>query len=68
MPDFKFYDEESQALQQVNVVTRDSLGTLAVSILASKVDLAKVTDYDALVRELYDIIKDLHDSYQHLHL
>ena len=49
MPDFDFYDQNSHALQMVNVVTRDSLGTLAVSILASKVDLSKVTDYDELV-------------------
>lgn len=52
----------------VNVVTRDSLGTLAVSILASKVDLSKVTDYDELVQQLYDIIDELHQSYDRLNL
>ena len=68
MSNFDFYDENSQALQKVNVVTRDSLGTLAVSILASKVDLAKVSDYDDLVRRLYDIIDELHESYDRLKL
>lgn len=66
MSSYSFYDENSQALQQVNVVTRDSLGTLAVSILASKVDLSSVTDYDELVRQLYDIIDELHKSYHRL--
>lgn len=41
MPDFNFYDENNHALQQCSVVTRDSLGSLAVAILASKVDLSK---------------------------
>lgn len=68
MPDFDFYDTNSHALQMVNVVTRDSLGTLAVSILASKVDLSKVTDYDELVQQLYDIIDELHQSYDRLNL
>ena len=68
MSNFDFYDENSQALQKVNVVTRDSLGTLAVSTLASKVDLAKVSDYDDLVRQLYDIIDELHESYDRLKL
>lgn len=68
MPDFDFYDQNSHALQMVNVVTRDSLGTLAVSILASKVDLSKVTDYDELVQQLYDIIDELHQSYDRLKL
>lgn len=68
MPNFAFYDENSHTLQKVNVVTRDSLGTLAVQILASKVDLSKVVDYDELVRQLYDIINDLHESYDHLYL
>ena len=66
MSSYSFYDENSQALQKVNIVTRDSLGTLAVSILASKVDLSSVTDYDDLVRQLYDIIDDLHKSYHRL--
>ena len=68
MPDFSFYDENDHALQAVNVVTRDSLGSLAVSILASKVDLASATDYDKLVRQLYDIIDELHSSYHRLNL
>ena len=68
MSNCDFYDENSQALQKVNVVTLDSLGTLAVSILASKVDLAKVSDYDDLVRQLYDIIDELHESYDRLKL
>ena len=66
MSSYSFYDENSQALQKVNIVTRDSLGTLAVSVLASKVDLSSVTDYDDLVRQLYDIIDDLHKSYHRL--
>lgn len=68
MPNFAFYDENSQSLQAVNVVTRDSLGTLAVQILASRVDLSKVTDYDELVRQLYDIVDELHESYHRLNL
>ena len=68
MPDFSFYDENGHALQSVDVVTRDSLGTLAVSILASKVDLSKATDYDELVRQLYNTVSELHQSYQRLNL
>ena len=68
MSDFDFYDKNSHALQKVNVVTRDSLGTLAVAILSSKIDLAKASDYDELVRQLYDIIDELHQSYDRLKL
>ena len=69
MPSFRFYDENSQALQEVNVVTRDSLGVLAVHLLETRHDLSKVNrgQYDDLVRDLMDIVSDLHASYQRVH-
>ena len=71
MPSDTFYNENSQALEKVNIVTRDSLGSLAVEILASKTDLSTisdVSDYQKLVRNLYDIIEHLHYAYEHLNL
>lgn len=53
MPDFNFYDENNQALQKCAVVTHDSLGSLAVAILASKVNLSEATDYDEFQRLFY---------------
>ena len=64
MPDFNFYDENNHALQQCSVVTRDSLGSLAVAILASMVDLSKETDYAKVITELNEIVKELHHSYE----
>lgn len=65
-----FYNENDQALKMPNIVTRDSLGTLAVKILSAKNDLSTITDadYNDLVRQLYDIICNLDESYQYLRL
>lgn len=67
MPDFNFYDENNQALQKCAVVTRDSLGSLAVAILASKVNLSEATDYDELITDLHEIVKELHHSYKNVY-
>ncbi len=64
MPSDTFYNEHDQALRPVAIETRDSLKFLAIQILASKVDLSSVNDYDQLIRQLRDIIDDLQTSYQ----
>ena len=62
-----FFEQNDEALRMVNIVTRDSLGTLAALIVAANNDL---TNYDAdeLVRQLYDVIAELHQSYKDLKL
>lgn len=50
------------------MVTRDSLGYLAVQILAAKNDLSQENDYDHLIRELYDIIIELQQAHQRVKL
>ena len=62
-----FFEQNDDALRMVNIVTRDSLGTLAALIVAANNDL---TNYDAdeLVRQLYDVIAELHQSYRDLKL
>lgn len=64
MSEINFYDENNQALRQVSVVVRDSLGALAIQLLCSRKDISKM-DYNELIRELGDIVKELHSAYQH---
>lgn len=49
-------------LEHPAVVLRDSLGALAVQILASRDDFAGM-DYPEMLDELNDIIRDLHNVY-----
>ncbi|MEK5166196.1 hypothetical protein NYE69_28225 [Paenibacillus sp. FSL R5-0527] len=59
-----FYDENNQALRQVSVVVRDSLGDLAIQLLCARQDITKL-DYHELIIELSNIVKDLHSAYEH---
>lgn len=44
------------------VEVRDSLGTLAVQVLAAREDLSKM-DYSEMLDKLYQIVDDLHTEY-----
>lgn len=50
------------SLDEPIYVLRDNLGSLAVSVLASKYDLSQMS-YDEMVHELLDIIEELHNAY-----
>ena len=41
---------------------RDSLGTLAVQVLAAREDIAQM-DYEVMLSKLYQIVCDLHDAF-----
>lgn len=58
-----FYDENDHALKPDLIVLRDSIGSLAVSILAAEPGFAKMSSEEKLVR-LYDLIKDLQTTYE----
>lgn len=68
MSNSDFYAENSHALPDASIVTRDSLGTLAVSILSSRTDFANVANYEDLVRELHEIVNELHAAYHALNI
>lgn len=68
MPGKYFVYEDSQSLEPPELVTRDSLGYLAVQILAAKNDLSQENDYDHLIRELYDIIIELQQAHHRVKL
>ncbi len=59
-----FCDRENHehALVPPIVDVRDNLGVLAVHVLSTKEDLAKM-DYETMVRKLYDITCELHTAY-----
>lgn len=57
-----FYDKNDHALRPVNIVLRDSLGSLAVQILAARSDFGTMSDSQK-IRKLHKIISDLHDAY-----
>ena len=50
------------ALVPAIVEVRDSLGVLAVQVLAAREDLANM-DYDEMIHKLYDITSSLHRAY-----
>lgn len=52
----------SHELAPTNIVLRDSMGTLAVQLLAARYDLSTMSDADAL-QNLRAIIEDLHTEY-----
>lgn len=45
-----------------STVVRDSLGSLAVQVLAARRDIAQM-DYCEMVSELYEIVTDLQNAY-----
>lgn len=67
MPDWSFYDETDNALRKPAVETRDNLGVLASLIVAQKHDLSN-PNYDELVCDLYDTIKELQAAYKSRHI
>ncbi len=67
MPDWSFYNDNDHALRMPAVETRDNLGTLAALIVANKHDLSH-PNYDELVNDLYDTIKELQYSYHSCHI
>lgn len=52
----------SHELLPVNIVLRDSLGALAIQILASRYDLSTMSEAEAM-HNLLQIIKELHEEY-----
>lgn len=50
------------ALLLPSVVVRDSLGSLAVQVLAAREDIAQM-DYCEMVSKLYEIVTDLQNAY-----
>lgn len=61
-----FFENNNQALRQQNIVVRDSLGSLAIHILESREDLSKMS-YDDMLRKLYKIVDELHETYQRMY-
>lgn len=57
-------DGNQHALVSVDAEVRDSLGTLAVQVLAARENLAEM-NYNEMISELYDIVKDLHDAFEY---
>ena len=57
-----FYENNDHALRPQQIVLRDSLGSLAVQILAAKEDLSQMSDSE-MMDKLYKIIDDLHYEY-----
>jgi hypothetical protein len=62
MPGENFDPSNHTSLDEPIFVLRDSLGVLAVQILAAKRDLSSMPYYDAL-NELLDIIEELQSAY-----
>ena len=67
MPSWEFYNDNDQALRMPAVVTRDNLGVLAALIVAHNHDLSN-PDYDDMVRDLYETVKNLQYSYESRHI
>lgn len=60
-----FFENNEQALREQGIVLRDSLGVLAIHILEAREDIANM-EYDEMLRKLYKIITDLHNTYHHM--
>lgn len=54
--------DNDHALVPQIVEVRDSLGTLAVQVLAARENLADMP-YDKMLMKLYEIVDDLHTAY-----
>ena len=59
-------DEFGSSLVSPEAETRDSLGMLAVQVLAARYDL-KTMDYKTMVIKLHEIIVELHQAYMALY-
>jgi len=55
-------DDNADALVPQLVEVRDSLGFLAVQVLAARENLATM-DYTEMLNKLYQIVDDLHTEY-----
>lgn len=55
-------DGNEHALVAPSVEVRDSLGVLAIQILAARENIAEM-DYCEMLSKLYNIVCDLHDAY-----
>lgn len=65
MPSENFDPYNHASLDEPAFVLRDSLGSLALQILSSKKDLSQMS-YDDMLRELLDIITELHNAYDRM--
>ena len=54
--------ENEHALVPAIIEVRNSLGMLAVQVLAAKENLAQM-DYSQMIHRLYEITSDLHKAY-----
>lgn len=64
MPDWSLYNDNAQTPA---VETRNNLAALATLIVARKHDLTN-PDYDKLVTDLHETIKELQNSYKSCHI
>ena len=55
-------DKSGSSLVSPDAETRDSLGMLAVQVLAARYDL-KTMDCTVMVSKLHEIIEELHQAY-----
>lgn len=58
-------DTDVELVPQI-IEVRDSLGTLAVHVLAARKNLATMP-YDEMLKELYEIVDELHTAYDRNH-
>ena len=65
MPSENFDSYNHASLDEPIFVLRDSLGSLAIQVLASRNDLSTMP-YDDMIRELSEIISDLHEAYDRM--
>ena len=65
MPSENFDPYNHTSLDEPPFVLRDSLGLLAVQVLSSKKDLSRMNYHDML-RELFNIISELHNAYDQM--
>ena len=60
-----FDSSNHTSLDEPIFVLRDNLGVLAVQVLSAKKDLSQMS-YDYMLRELLEIIEDLHKAYDRM--
>ncbi|RKI22040.1 hypothetical protein D7V82_20755 [bacterium 1xD8-6] len=60
-----FDSSNHTSLDEPIFVLRDNLGVLAVQVLSAKKDLSQMS-YDDMLRELLEIIEDLHKAYDRM--
>ena len=65
MPSENFDSYNHASLDEPIFVLRDSLGSLAIQVLASRNDLSTMP-YDDMIRELLEIISGLHEAYDRM--